>query len=183
MNMMQHAPQGNFLFLGDFFIASYDWQKRMPFFKVHCSGVMDETVNGLLARLPEVENIVDKPDVILIMSGMNNVIEHDYTFLDNLRRIVISLTNRFPETEIIVNSLPLARIPLVVDNAIHLLNLNIKEMARQTGSCYLDIFDILAEKGEAIFEQDGLHLTSAAYEKWARSILEYIAFLFEDDAT
>ena len=65
---------------------------------------MDEKVEGLLTRLPEVESRVHKPDIILIMSGMNNVVEHDYTFVNELRRIVIRLTNRFPETEIIVNT-------------------------------------------------------------------------------
>jgi hypothetical protein len=91
------------------------------------------------------------------------------------------LTNRFPETEIIVNGLPLAKFPVVVDNAIHHLNLNIKEMTGQTGSCYLSNFDIMAKKGESIFKQDGINLTSEAYDKWARSILEYVSFLFEDD--
>ena len=181
MTIEKQKPQGNFLFLGDFFIANYDWQKRMPFFQVLNFGVMDEKVEGLLTRLPEVEDKVDKPDIILIMSGMNNVVEHDYTFVNQLRRIVIRLTNRFPETEIIVNSLPLARIPVVVDNAIHHLNLNLKEMAGQTGSCYLGNFDIMAEKGESIFKQDGINLTSKAYDRWARSILEYVSFLLEDD--
>ena len=139
----------------------------MPFFQVDSFGVMDEKV--------------DKPDIILIMSGMNNVVEYDYTFVNQLRRIVIRLTNRFPETEIIVNGLPLARIPVVVDNAIHHLNLNIKEMTGQTGSCYLGNFDIMAEKGESIFKQDGINLTTEAYDRWARSILEYVSFLFEDD--
>ena len=181
MTIKKQKPQGTFLFLGDFFIANYDWQERMPFFQVYSFGVMDEKVNGLLTRLPEVENKVHKPDIILIMSGMNNVIEHDYTFVNQLRRIVIRLTNRFPETEIIVNGLPLAKIPVVVDNAIHHLNLNIKEMTGQTGSCYLSNFDIMAEKGESIFKQDGINLTSEAYDKWARSILEYVSFLFEEE--
>jgi len=181
MTIKKQKPQGTFLFLGDFFITSYDWQKRMPFFQVHSFGVMEEKVNGLLARLPEVENKVHKPDIILIMSGINNVVEHDYTFVNQLRRIVIRLSNRFPEAEIIVNGLPLARIPVVVDNAIHHLNLNIKEMAGQTGSCYLDNFDIMAEKSESIFKQDGINLTPEAYDRWARSILEYVSFLLEDD--
>ena len=181
MTTKKQKPQGTFLFLGDFFIANYDWQKRMPFFQVYSCGVMDEKVNGLLSRLPEIESKVQKPDIILIMSGMNNVVEHDYTFVNQLRRIVIRLTNGFPETEIIVNGLPLARIPVVVDNAIHHLNFNIKAMAVQMGSCYRDNFDIMAEKGESIFKQDGINLTSKAYDRWARSILEYVSFLLEDD--
>jgi len=178
---MRHEQQGYFLFLGDFFIANYDWQKRMPFFKVNSYSVMDEKVKGLLTRLPEVIRAVKDPNIILVMSGMNNAIEYDYTFLDNLRRIVITLTNRYPNSEVIVNSLPLARIPMVVDNAIHHLNQGIKKMASETGSCYLDNFDILAQKDSPIFEKDGLHLTADTYEKWARSILEYVSFLFEDN--
>jgi hypothetical protein len=54
-------------------------------------------------------------------------------------------------------------------------------MTGQTGSCYLGNFDIRAEKGESIFKQDGINLTSEAYDRWARSILEYVSFLFEDD--
>lgn len=181
MAIKTQNPQGTFLFLGDFYIANYDWQSRMPFFLVHRCGVKDEKVNGLLARLPEVETIVHQPDIILIMSGMNNVVEHDYTFVNQLRRIVIRLTEHFPETEIIVNGLPLARIPVVVDNAIHHLNLHIKEMAKQTGSCYLDNFDIQALKGYPIFKENGIDLTLEAYDRWARSILEYVSFLFEDD--
>ena len=66
---------------------------------------MDEKINGLLTRLPEVENKVLKPVTILIMSGVNNALEHDYSFVNQLRRIVIHLTNSFPETEMIASGL------------------------------------------------------------------------------
>jgi len=32
-----------------------------------------------------------------------------------------------------------------------------------------------------IFQEDGVHLTAAAYEIWTRALLEHIAFLVEDD--
>lgn len=46
-----------------------------------------------------------------------------------------------------------------MENAVFHLNNNLREMARQTGSCYLDNFDTLAATEEAIFSQDGIQLT------------------------
>jgi len=115
----QQQAQGTFLFLGDDFIADFDWQKRMPFFQVHGYGVPREEVQGLLKRLQQIEERGIIPDIILIMTGVNNVIAEDYTFVDQIRRIVIRLSNTYPDAEIIVNSLPNIRISFLVDRAIH----------------------------------------------------------------
>lgn len=173
--------QGTFLFIGDEFIADYDWQQRMQFFDVHSFGVAGEQVEGLLKRISAIEKAAPKPDIILIMAGINNVISKDYTFVDQIRRIVIRLSNRYPEAEIIVNSLPNIKVPFLVEDAIHHLNVHINNMTRQTGCCYLDNFENLAKSDSKIFQQDGIHITKNAYERWARSILEYVAFLLEDD--
>jgi len=173
--------QGTFLFLGDDFIADFSWQKRMHHFEVHSYGVKDERVDGLLNRLSGIEAASPIPDIILIMTGINNVIDGDYTFVDQIRRMVIRLTNRYPETEIIVNSLPNINVPFLVKDAIRHLNISINEMTMQTGCCYLDNFDQLAESGADIFQKNGIHLTDLTYDKWARSFLEYVAFLLEDD--
>lgn len=173
--------QGTFLFIGDEFISNFDWQKRMPNFTVHSMGVADEQVKELLERLPTIEEQYREPDIILIMTGINNVIKEDYTFVDQIRRIVIRLSNHYPDSEILVNSLPNIQISFLVDNAIHHLNSSLREMARQTGSCFLDNFEILATKNTNLFAKDGIHLTSSSYNRWARSILEFVAFLLEDD--
>lgn len=171
--------QGTFLFIGDEYIANFDWQQRMPFFEVHTHGMKKEKIDGLLSRVGTVENSVPIPDIILIMIGTNNVISKDYTFVDQIRRLVIRLSNKYPEAEIIVNSLPNIRVPFLVEEAIHHLNVSISEMTRQTGCCYLDNFAALAK--ENIFLDDGIQLSEEAYDRWARSILEFVAFLLEDD--
>ncbi len=173
--------QGTFLFVGDNLIADFDWQKRMPLFQVHNYGVPHEQVQGLLKRLQHIENRAPMPDIILIMTGINNVIAEDYTFVDQIRRAVIRLSNTYPEAEIIVNSLPNIRISFLVDEAIHHLNTSINTMTRQTGCCYLDNFAKLTGNDTDIFARDGRTLTDSSYDKWARSILEYVAFLLEDD--
>ncbi len=172
--------QGTFLFIGDNYIADFDWQQRMSHFQVHSHGVGKEKVESLLQRLTKIEKSVENPDILLIMTGIANVIDEDYTFVDQIRRMVIRLSNRFPDAEIIVNSLPNIKVNFLVEEAIHHLNISINSMTRQTGCCYLDNFAKLA-KNRTIFESDGISLTPASYDRWARSILEYVAFLLEDD--
>lgn len=172
--------QGTFLFIGDGFIADFDWQQRMPHFTLCSHGITNEHVAGLLHRLPIIERAVPPPDIILIMTGINNVIAGDYTFVDQIRRGVIRLSNHYPNAEIIINSLPNIDAAFLVEEAIYHLNTSLNTMARQTGSCYLDNFAKISTD-RTIFREDGTRLTTAAYDRWARAILEYVAFLLEDD--
>lgn len=173
--------QGNFLFIGDYLIANYDWQKRMPFFEVFSYGFPLNKAEELLKNLPQIEKNAPTPNIILIVAGINNVIVKDYTFVDQIRRMVIRLSNIFPEAEIIINSLPNIRTTFVVEDAVYHLNENIKLMASQTGCCYLDNFAKLAQGETDLFTNGGIDLTNKAYDMWSRSILEFVAFLFEDD--
>ncbi len=172
--------QRTFLLLGDSLISGFDWQARMPSFKVYNYGVPGEKIQNLLSRLPAVEKVVDAPDVILIMSGIINVIAEDYVFIDILRKIVIRLSNTFPNAEIILNSLPHINIPLLVDDAVRHLNSHIETVSRESGCCYLDNFVKYSDKGLDIFLDDGIHIRKETYESWARSFLEYVAFLVEE---
>jgi lysophospholipase L1-like esterase len=180
-NNTQNTPQGTFLFIGDSLIADFDWQGRMPLFKVHNYGVHGENVQDLLTRLPNIEQEVTSAEIILVMIGINNIISEDYAFIDQLRKVIIRLRKKYPQADIIINSLPPIKIELLVDNAITHLNENIEEIAHQTGCCYLSNFAKTEGKGGEIFQEDGIHLTGDTYEVWARSILEYVAFLLEDD--
>lgn len=173
--------QGTFFFVGDYLIAEYDWQKRMPHFEVHSFGMPEEKVDGFLQRLPDIEQEIPVPDIILIMTGINNVIEEDYTFVDQIRRGVIRLSNHYPEAEIIVNSLPNIKIDFLVDEAVHHLNESLNGMTTQLGCCFLDNFVKATDSEDSLFLDDGKSLTQQSYDKWARSILEYVAFLLEDD--
>ena len=172
--------QGTFLLIGDSLIAGYDWQARMPFFKVYGYGVSGEKTQDLLDRLPAIEHAIEPPDIILIMSGICNVIENDYVFIDILRKIVIRLSNTYPNAEIILNSLPHINIHLLVDDAVRHLNNYIEIVSRESGCCYLDNFVKYSDQGPDIFLKDGIHLTEETYERWSRDFLEYVSFLLED---
>ncbi len=174
--------QGTFLLIGDDYISDFNWQKRIPLFEVHSYGAPQERVEKLLQRLNQIEKTAPVPDIILLITGIQNVIAKDYTFVDQIRRIVIRLSNQYPSAEIIINSLPNIRTHFLVEDAITHLNLGLKDIAQNTGCCFLDNF-IATDKNRNscdIFLKDGIHLTEQAYDTWAKSFLEYVAFLFED---
>ena len=172
--------KGTFLLIGDSFIAGYDWQARMSSFKVYTFGIADEKSQDLLLRLPSVEKMVESPDIILIMSGISNVLDDDYVFIHILRKIVIRLSNTYPGAEIIVNSLPPIKAPLLVKDAIRHLNTGIESLCQESGCCFLNNFTQYIERNIDIFLMDGIHLTDEAYALWIRSFLEYVSFLLEE---
>lgn len=178
---MTNTTQPTFLFVGDSLVADFDWQQRMPLFDIINYGIPGETVEGLLDRMPALQKKVEAPQVILLMIGANNLWANDFSFLGNLMEIIVSLTNDFAASEIIVNSLLPFKLPGVAQDAIVELNTHIETMTKQTGSCYLDMYAKFSNTAIDVFQEDGVHLTNPAYNIWARSILEYVAFLLEED--
>ncbi len=173
--------QSNFLFLGDSLIADYNWQERMSHFKIINYGIPGETVQGLRSRIASItDKIVEPPQLILLMIGTNNLIIEDYSFVESLRKIVIHLTSCYPATEVITNSMLPCQLPWVKKDYLVRLNQAIETITLQTGSCYLDMFSKIKPTPD-YFQTDGIHLTPRAYDLWSKSILEFVAFLIEDD--
>lgn len=170
-----------FIFIGDSLVADFDWQKRMPFFNVVNLGVPGETAQGLLNRLDSMRSEQFNPRVILLTIGTNNVLSEDFSFIPTLDKIIIHLSNSFTEAEIIVNSLFPIQVGYLSKDTITRINDEIEELTRKTGSCFLNMFDRLKDSDAALFQEDGVHLTGKAYDLWARSIMETLAFLLEDD--
>ncbi len=170
-----------FVFLGDSLVADFNWQNRMPFFEVINLGIPGETTQGLQGRLASVISGLKSPDIILVSIGTNDVLGENYSFTAGLDKIIINLSKAFPETEIIVNSLFPIQTNFLTDEAILRINNEINDMTRRTGSCFLNMFDRFKGSGSALFQADGVHLTEKAYDLWARSIMETLAFLLEDD--
>lgn len=172
--------QSSFLFLGDSLIADFDWQTRMQHFEILNYGVPGETAQGLRNRIPTITKNLAPPELILIMIGTNNLIIEDYSYLDTLRQITVQLTALYPTTEVITNSLLPCQLPWVTIDTLERINKATEAMTRQTGSCYLDMFNKFKPNSD-FFQSDGIHITPKAYDLWSKSILEFVAFLIEDD--
>jgi lysophospholipase L1-like esterase len=172
--------QSSFLFLGDSLIADFDWQTRMQHFEILNYGVPGETAQGLRNRIPTITKDLAPPELILIMIGTNNLIIEDYSYLDTLRQITVQLTTLYPTAEVITNSLLPCQLPWITIDTLERINKATEAMTRQTGSCYLDMFNKFKPTSD-FFQSDGIHITPKAYDLWSKSILEFVAFLIEDD--
>lgn len=173
--------QGRLLFLGDSLVAGFNWQARITHFEVINLGQAGETTQGLLNRLPAIRKEVADPQIIFVMIGTNNLLMEDYTYMDDLQRLVVLLSQYYPTAEIILNSLFPLQIGWIDKGAIQQLNAAMKALTLQSGCCFLDLFAKFQTIEGGLFQVDGIHFTRAGYDLWAKSILEYIAFLLEDD--
>jgi lysophospholipase L1-like esterase len=174
--------QGKLLFIGDSLLVDFNWQQRITHFEVINLSVAGETAQGLLARLPVVQKQVENPHIIVVMTGTNNLYLKDYNYLETLREIVVQLSQYYPTAEVILNSLLPIQLPGFSVNEVMLINKKIEALSLQSGCCYLDMFSKLKGKpGLFFFRAGSIHITEAGYNLWAKSILEFIAFLLEDD--
>jgi lysophospholipase L1-like esterase len=172
--------QGRLLFLGDSLLADFNWQERITHFEVLNLSVFGETAQGLLNRLPSIQEQVIDPHIILIMTGTNNLLMEDYNYTETLRQIVVQLSHTYPAAEVIINSLIPLQISWLDKEEMKRINGEMEELSLKSGCCFLDVFTKFDAR-TGLFQADGIHFTEAGYNLWARSILEYIAFLLEDD--
>lgn len=172
--------QGRLLFLGDSLLADFNWQERITHFEVLNLSILGETAQGLLSRLPAVLQQITDPDIVLIITGTNNLLMEDYFYIDAIREIVVQLSRFYPTAEIILNSLFPLRIPWLNQAEIKRINKEVEALSLKSGCCFLDVYNKFNNRPE-LFQADGIHFTESGYNLWARSILEYIAFLLEDD--
>lgn len=172
--------QGRLLFLGDSHLTNFNWQERIAHFEVVNLSIFGETAQGLLKRLPSLPEQVRDPHIILIITGTHNLLLEDYNYAETLRQIVVHLSHAYPAAEIIINSLVPLQIPGLNKEEMKRINSEMEALSLQSGCCFLDVFSKFDNRS-GLFQADGIHFTETGYNLWARSILEYIAFLLEDD--
>ncbi len=169
------------LLLGDSLVADYEWQRRMSLYKVKNFGVPGATASDLLNMLSYIKSQTDMVDIIMLTVGTNDLLSGNYKFIDTLKKIIVQLRKNYPLSDILVNSLFPMDLPHLPDNTVSSFNTHIEAITTQTGSCFLDTHTRFLNSDAAIFQSDGVHITGAAYEIWAQTLLEHIAFLIEND--
>ncbi len=169
------------LILGDSLVADHDWQARMPSFKVENLGVPGATAIDLCASLPAIKTQAATAEVIVVMIGTNDLLIGNDDFLSQLKNILIQLSHDYPMAEILVNGLLPMDLPNLPHNSVTSLNTHIEAITMRTGCCFLDIHRRFVGSDKQLFQEDGVHITPAAYAIWERALLEHIAFLVEND--
>lgn len=153
----------------------------MPSYQIDNMGVPDMVAAELLASLPKIRQQVQCADVIMVMIGTNDLLAGNYEFINTLKKIIVQLSRDYPTAEVIVSSLFPMDLPNLPDSTITNLNSHIEAFTMQTGCCFLDTHSRFSDSEHSIFLEDGVHITEEAYEIWARTLLEHIAFLIEND--
>ncbi len=167
------------LLLGDSLIDYGEWHRRLPGCRIISSGVPGERSAELLRRLSK-PRPGDVADIVVLMSGTNDLLSGDLDFTAHLEQALLLLRQWFPEAAILLTSLlPFqisAHIPGLRDS-IASVNRELKALAKKQGCHYFDLFSHFEQADDDLFDYDGVHLNNRGYRLWARELERYITAL------
>jgi lysophospholipase L1-like esterase len=164
------------LLLGDSLIDYGEWHRSLHGCRIISSGVPGERSRELLHRLSR-QRIGDVPDIVVLMSGTNDLLSEDPGFTAQLEQAALSLRQRFPDAAILLTSLlPLQismHIPGLRDTIVS-VNRELKALAKKQGCHYFDLFSHFEQSDDDLFDFDGVHLNNRGYRLWARELERYV---------
>lgn len=162
------------VFIGDSLTEWYDWQKRFPEHRVLNLGISGETVEELQARKNNIRSRIESPDIIFLMTGINNILMERYDIAGPYRDIVGSLTEWYKEAAIVVQSLLPVDSRWTEPGVIRDINRRLAEIAREQGAKYLDVYSRFAgpdgKPKSGLLQDDGVHVSAKGYEVWADAV-------------
>ncbi|HET7361110.1 MAG TPA: family 20 glycosylhydrolase [Salinimicrobium sp.] len=177
------AP-GGIVFIGNSITDGGEWQELFPNVKVANRGISGDQSQGILDRLDNA--IKGKPRKLFLMIGINDLaagIAAD-TIVKNIWSIVERVHDDSPYTQIYVQSL------LPVNNtfgkfgghvnkteSIQAINSTLRASAEEKGFTFINFYpEFLDKKGklDALYTNDGLHLTGEGYLLWKHLIYPYV---------
>jgi lysophospholipase L1-like esterase len=159
------------LFIGDSLVEFFDWQGRFPGHTVANLGIAGETVEGLHSRIGKIIRQFPSPDLVLIMTGINNVAMEDIGFLGPYREIVDALSSAYPHTRIVLHTLLPTLLPWIPKERIQEVNRSLHKIAQETRTEVLDLHNMFVDpQGNPVRDYllpDGVHLAEKGYSRWA----------------
>jgi len=162
-----------FLFIGDSLIEFFNWKERFPDKEIFNYGIAGETAEGLLARLPGIIDRVQSPDLVMIMTGINNIAMEDYGFLFTYEKITARLQETYRQATITIVSLLPVNLSFLGD-AVPRVNKRLKDIAQNNKILFLDLYPLFLDDNSQIitsyFETDRVHLSDEGYEIWAKAL-------------
>ena len=170
------------VFIGDSLTEFFDWQGRFPAYKVFNLGVAGETVEGLVGRMDRIRHLIGNadqdPDVIFVMTGINNVAMEDYEIIGAYRQVITAVTAAFSKSRLVIQSILPVRLPWIDSAIIRQLNESLKQIADDFKAEYLDLYTIFINpwsraKKEYLLD-DGVHISDEGYEAWSSAVEDYL---------
>lgn len=165
------------IMLGDSLTAGGDWRRAFPGVKIINMGLNGDTWAGVWGRLDEA--LALKPAQIFLMIGINDLLQGapPEEIVAGHRRIWEETAQKLPTAALRVQSLlpyleaALPGLPPNLD--IMWINGQLAEEAAKASLKFIDLFSLMADPDLQLrleYASDGLHLTPAAYQVWAKRI-------------
>ena len=132
-------------------------------------GISGDTSEGVSKRLSAFS--ATRPDVIYVMTGINDLRKGatDKSILVNSSRIIHSLRQSHPSSQIIVQSILPVRSQKIPNSRIRHINAQLAIIAQKQGANYLNIHNWFTDIDGNLRPElttDGLHLSLAGYQVW-----------------
>jgi lysophospholipase L1-like esterase len=170
------------VFIGDSLTEFFDWQERFPAHKVFNLGVAGETVEGLLGRIDGVVRIIRnagrEPDVIFVMTGINNIAMEDYEIIGIYKQAITAIAAAFSRSKLVVQSILPVRLPWIDNTIIRQLNESLKQMTEDFKVEYLDLYSLFINPVSGPIKEylldDGVHVSGKGYEVWAGTVQAFL---------
>ena len=174
------------VFIGDSLTEFFDWQGRFPAYRVFNLGVAGETVEGLLGRMDRILRVVQNagraPDVIFVMTGINNVAMEDYEITGGYRQVITAIAAAFGKSKLVIQSILPVRLPWTDNAIIRQLNESLKQIAKDFKAEYLDLYNIFINPGSGPKKEylldDGVHISDEGYDAWSSAVEDYLKSRF-----
>ncbi len=164
----------NILFIGHSLIEFFDWQERFPAHKVVNLGVAGETVEGLLARVDTIINKHPSADLVVIMTGLNNIAMDDFRFVRPCGKIIEKLSVAYPSARIVLTSILPTALEFIANESIRAVNASMRDLAADLGIEFMDIYDLFVDGDgktlSGLLLDDGVHLSNKGYAAWSEAL-------------
>ena len=165
-----------FLLLGHSLIAFGDWGRLLPGHAVTIQGCAGETTAGLRGRLDDVVRTHPKVDAVAVMSGTNDILAGDDSFMHQYRSVAVRLRRAYPGATILLHAI----LPLSPDwispEYVARVNAEIARIGAENGVTVLDLTDRFTGRGGLprgeLYDPDGVHLSAEGYRVWAEALIE-----------
>jgi lysophospholipase L1-like esterase len=178
--MFSRSPirTNDIVFLGDSLTEGFDLEHYFKVTNIRNRGLSGDTTYQVRYRLEEI--LKARPKRLFLMIGINDFFQgtDEITILRHIASILLEFEEQSPATEIFVQSiLPVNAASILSDENINLaifsINDGLRLICRDSHIHFIDIYgDFLNDKGEmdVKYTYDGVHLSQAGYDLWARLI-------------
>lgn len=179
------ASGEDIIFLGNSITDGGEWVELFPGKPVKNRGISGDTADGVYDRLESI--IKGKPAKIFLLIGINDLArgKSPNSIVNRIALITERIQKEVPQTKLYIQSV------LPVNDCFGLfkghtsrwdevkkINEGLRQLAENTSTTYVDLYSCFIgeepDKMDRTYSNDGLHLMSEGYFKWAELITPYV---------